>query len=719
MNQKPNLWLQKLFNSHYFNTSMIVLYLYKYPEIGLQHYLCDKLRGKLDVQSYIPELVQIMFHRCEGSISQPVYRFLIEKAKMSRKFALTVYFVLQCYDGLDVERKKWRDLMMWEIICNDEFVYYRVKNKQSLKIKREKWKKMKTNKAKKDIIEGEYIIKNKVENRNDISMHKNNLLRNKIGISFSYTLHRTKRICLCLSQPDLYGILFYFLKSTVFFNPQLFNALNLYESVFMHRINPSRKREGNRFDGTIFKTTPLLGNILFLDELVQISKRLKQLPRNLRQKALNIELAILNHNLPANLIIPFDKWKNELIVKIHVKESRILDSAENSPFLLVFEVADKIADFPNEINEEIINVGILLNQLSLVETKDTVNIKERVLESLKFINSGEMSNDKDDNIPPISESDNLELMLKPQSKKKFKIPRPSLFGFMKKDRMSVPLQLEDWKNKKKAISSNFKSLKGWNLRSVIIKSGNDLTKEMIATKLIKEIKNIFVEDKKKIYITDYQIYLIERNSGLIETIVDAYSVHQIKSVFDANSVNSSTNSTFLKNYFLAQFGSESGLEYKIAVENFLASLVGYSLVTYLLQVKDRHNGNILIDKEGHIIHIDFGFILGDHPGFTCFETAPFKFSGEYLDLLGDLIGEFKMRFIDGFMSLRKFSDRLSKIIEIMMGPQPANGLIDRFKMELDEKEIEAYIISLIDWSMRSMTTGLYDSYQYFSNGYLK
>jgi phosphatidylinositol 4-kinase B len=54
-----------------------------------------------------------------------------------------------------------------------------------------------------------------------------------------------------------------------------------------------------------------------------------------------------------------------------------------------------------------------------------------------------------------------------------------------------------------------------------------------------------------------------------------------------------------------------------------------------LQVKDRHNANILIDKEGHIIHIDFGFMLTNSPlKGMALENAPFKLNSDFIEVLG-------------------------------------------------------------------------------------
>ena len=86
-------------------------------------------------------------------------------------------------------------------------------------------------------------------------------------------------------------------------------------------------------------------------------------------------------------------------------------------------------------------------------------------------------------------------------------------------------------------------------------------------------------------------------------------------------------------YFLSTFGPMDSVEFKAAQVAFANSLAGYAIVCYLMWIKDRHNGNILIDSIGHLCHIDYGFILGISPGGNLgFETAAFGLQKVVLEI---------------------------------------------------------------------------------------
>ena len=109
-------------------------------------------------------------------------------------------------------------------------------------------------------------------------------------------------------------------------------------------------------------------------------------------------------------------------------------------------------------------------------------------------------------------------------------------------------------------------------------------------------------------------------------MLDTASLHQIK-----QKVPDFRN---LDHYYKNVYNYPS-VEYQIAQQNFVESMAGYSILSYLLQIKDRHNGNLLIDAEGHLVHIDFGFMLSNSPGLNMnFESSPFKLTQEFIDVMG-------------------------------------------------------------------------------------
>ncbi len=199
---------------------------------------------------------------------------------------------------------------------------------------------------------------------------------------------------------------------------------------------------------------------------------------------------------------------------------------------------------------------------------------------------------------------------------------------------------EAWNMKKERIrkSSPYGWMKNWDLVSVIVKTGADLRQEAFACQLIQVCHKIWTDAGVGVWVKLMRILVTGESSGLIETIANGVSLHSLKRSLTLASIESGVNPrrrfATLKDHWVKTFGKPDSEPYKAAVDAFKRSLAAYSMISYILQLKDRHNGNLLIDNEGHIIHIDFGFMLSNSPGSVGFEAAPFKLTYEYVDVLG-------------------------------------------------------------------------------------
>lgn len=175
-------------------------------------------------------------------------------------------------------------------------------------------------------------------------------------------------------------------------------------------------------------------------------------------------------------------------------------------------------------------------------------------------------------------------------------------------------------------ASPYRDLKSWDLLRVIVKSGDDLRQEQLAMQLITQFQEIFTQAELSLWLRPYEIIATGKDCGLIEC-VDAMSIDSIKKSAPANI-------TTLAQFFVHHFGPVRSKSYREAQHNFIKSLAAYSLLCFVLQIKDRHNGNILMDREGHLVHIDFGFMISNSPGGDFkFEKAPFKLTDEYVGVM--------------------------------------------------------------------------------------
>ncbi|XP_031734884.1 phosphatidylinositol 4-kinase beta isoform X2 [Anarrhichthys ocellatus] len=689
-NPSKQSWLLRLFESKLFDVSMAISYLHSSKEPGVQAYIGNRLFSFAhdDVDFYLPQLLNMYIHMDED-VGDAIKPYVVHRCRQSISFSLRCAWLLGAYSSdmhISTQRHS-RGTKLRKLILSDEL-------------------KPSGSRARRDPLTltlTPFCPLAASTGEHSLSPSKRTHQRSKsdatVSISLSSNLKRTAS------------------------NPKVESSQD--EPV---RLAPQRE---------------------FIKSLMGIGKRLATLPtKEQKTQRLISELSLLNHKLPARVWLPTAAYDHH-VVRVPHTQAVVLNSKDKAPYLIYVEVlecenfetssvpiripenrirstrsvenlpdcgmtadqrAGSFSTVPNYDNDDeawsVDDIGELQVELPEIHTNSCDNISQFSVDSITSLESKE---------PVFIAAGDIRRRLSEQLAQ-----APTTFKRDPEDPSAVALK-EPWEEKVRRIreGSPYGHLPHWRLLSVIVKCGDDLRQELLAFQVLQQLKSIWEQERVPLWIKPYKILVLSSDSGMIEPVMNAVSLHQVKKQSQLS----------LLDYFLQEHGAPTTEAFLSAQRNFVQSCAGYSLICYLLQVKDRHNGNILMDAEGHIIHIDFGFILSSSPKNLGFETSAFKLTTEFVDVMGgpdgDMFNYYRMLMLQGLIGARKHMEKVLQIVEIMQqgtqlpcfhGSSTMRGLKERFHMSLTEEQLQLLVDQLVDGSMRSLTTKLYDGFQYLTNG---
>ena len=186
------------------------------------------------------------------------------------------------------------------------------------------------------------------------------------------------------------------------------------------------------------------------------------------------------------------------------------------------------------------------------------------------------------------------------------------------------------------------------------------------------------------------------------------------SIADAKKMNGGR----LINYFVETHGPIGSPAFQEAQERFARSLAGLALLSYLLGIKNRHDGNYLIDEQGQIFVSDLSVSLGRS---ATMEVAPFKLTKEYVDIMGGDDSKcyelFRDLFISGFKIACNDAATANALASLFSGKafgtkiKHASKAMKYLRERLlvgTSSELEEKAVSLIERSRESILTSAYD-----------
>ena len=281
--------------------------------------------------------------------------------------------------------------------------------------------------------------------------------------------------------------------------------------------------------------------------------------------------------------------------------------------------------------------------------------------------------------------------------------------------------------------------------ALIFKSGDDLRQDQLVVQIIALMDRLLRKENLDLHLTPYRILATSSLAGAVQFVPNT--------PLGAILSDTATYKASILGYLRHHNGAPTaplGVR-KRALDTYVRSVAGYSVITYLLGIGDRHLDNLLLAPDGRFFHIDFGYILGRDPK----PLAPLmKLSREMVAAMGGpgsaRFADFRQYCFTAYSALRRASALILNLLALMQharipgldGADPAAAAAaavpsspagaggvggatpyavrkveERFKLDLSEEEALALFAQLIDRELGAWGAQLIDRLHGLAQGW--
>ena len=243
--------------------------------------------------------------------------------------------------------------------------------------------------------------------------------------------------------------------------------------------------------------------------------------------------------------------------------------------------------------------------------------------------------------------------------------------------------------------------------SFIFKYGDDLRQDQLILQMISYMDSILKKVHLDYEFTTYKVLATSKSDGFVEFVPNSTTIYDIV-----------TNQKMQLKQYIESHAKEGDNEDKQKrIDSYINSSAGYSIVTFILGIGDRHLENLMIDDKGRLFHIDFGYILGKDIKVA----APLiKLSKEMLEPMGgkgsQIYENFKLKCVNAYWILRDKAREIVNMFYLMIdsGIPQLNNIEDLYKLHdkfvpgYSKQEASNSILSKIDESANAFGGSMID-----------